>query len=106
MHPIPKEPSAMKRVFSVLFQFLLFFLVFAVGSFVPPFHLERQLAVTPDGTRVFVCDGLVLMVVLFALILAIQAMRNHIRAAAPWTALAFVLAAVAGFAAKLGFLTR
>ena len=96
----------MKRVFLTLVQFALFFAVFFVGSFFPPFHLERQLGVTPDGTRIFVCDGLVLMVLLFALILLLQAMRKRLRIDGPWTTVAFILATVAGFAAKLGLLTR
>ena len=96
----------MKRVFATLFQFLLFFVIFAFGSFVPPFHIERQLAVTPDGTRIFVCDGLVLMLLLFLLILGIEAARKRIRAGGPWTTLALILATAAGFAARLGFLTR
>jgi hypothetical protein len=96
----------MKRAFSVLVQFALFFGVFFVGSFVPIFHIEQQLGVSRDGTRVFVWDGLLLMLLLFALILAIQAMRHRFRSSGPWTTLALLLATVAGFMAKLGFLTR
>jgi hypothetical protein len=96
----------MKRVFFTLIQFALFFAVFFFGSFVPLFHIEQVVAVTPDGTRIFVWDGLVLMLLLCGLILLIEAMRKRIRVAGPWTALALVLATIAGFAAKLGFLTR
>jgi hypothetical protein len=96
----------MKRVFSTLFQFLLFFLVFAVGSFLPTFHLESVLGVTRDGTRIFIWDGVVFMVILFAIILAIEAARTRLREAGPWTALALILAAIAGYAARLGFLIR
>jgi hypothetical protein len=96
----------MKRVFFTLFQFLLFFLVFAVGSFLPPFHLQSDLGVTPDGTRIFIWDGVVFMLVLFAIILSIEAARTRLREAGPWTALALILAAIAGYAARLGFLTQ
>jgi hypothetical protein len=96
----------MKQLFLTLVQFALFFAAFFVGSFFPPFHLERQLGVTSEGTRIFVCDGLVLMVLLLALFLLIEAARKKIRTAGTWTALAFLLAAIAGFAAKFGLLTR
>ena len=95
-----------KNVFFALLQFVLFWLVFAAGSFFPPFHMERMLGATPDGTRIFVWDGVLLMVLLFAVILLVEALRKRIRSAAPWTVLALVLAAAAGYAAKFGFLTR
>jgi hypothetical protein len=96
----------MKRVFTTLFQFLLFFLVFAVGSFLPLFHLESVLGVTPDGTRFFIWDGVVFMLLVFAIILSIEAARTRLREAGPWTALALILASIAGYAARLGFLIR
>jgi hypothetical protein len=96
----------MKQVFFTLIQFALFFAIFFVGSFFPPFHLEHQLGITSDGTRIFVCDGLVLMVLFCAIILAIEAIRNRVRVAGPWTVVALALATIAGFVAKLGFLTR
>jgi hypothetical protein len=86
-------------------QWLLFLFTFALGSFLPPFHLRQMLAQTPEGTRVFLWDGVVLMLGLYALILGIEAARRRLRSAAPWTTLALVLAGVAGFAARLGFLT-
>jgi hypothetical protein len=46
------------------------------------------------------------MLVLFAIILCIEAARMRLREAGPWTALALALAAIAGYAARLGFLTR
>lgn len=95
-----------KKVFFTLLQFVLFLLVFAAGSFFPPFHIEHVLGTTADGTRVFIWDGVVLMFLLFATILLIEALRKRIRSAAPWTAAALVLAGIAGYAAKLGFLTR
>jgi hypothetical protein len=96
----------MKNVLFATLQFVLFFGAFFVGSFLPPFHMEHVVSVTPDGTRVFIMDGLVIMIVLFVIILLIEAVRKRIRIAGVWTTIAFVLAALAGFAAKLGFLTR
>ena len=60
----------MKVLFAFL-KFLLFLIVFAAGSFFPPFHIEHVLGTTPDGTRIFIWDGVVLMVILFVLLLLI-----------------------------------
>jgi hypothetical protein len=95
----------MKRVLFALLQFVLFLLVFAVGSFLPPFHIERVVSVTPEGTRMFIWDGVVLMTLLWAMILLIETLRKRIASAGLWTTAAFALALVAGLAAKLGFLT-
>jgi hypothetical protein len=95
----------MKNVLLALLQFLLFLIVFAAGSFFPPFHVEQVLGTTPDGTRVFIWDGALLMGLLAAAILLIEAMRKRVAAAGRWTAIALVLAALAGYALKLGFLT-
>ncbi len=96
----------MKNVLFALLKFVLFLVVFAAGSFLPPFHIERVVGVTPDGTRIFVWDGVLLMTVLFAVILLIEALRKRVATSGPWTAAAFVFAGVAGYAAKFGFLTR
>lgn len=92
-------------VFAVL-QFILFFVVFAAGSFFPPFHLEHIIGVTSEGTRVFILDGVLLMSLLFVVIMLIEAARKRIRTAGLWTTVAFILATSAGLAAKFGFLTR
>ena len=95
-----------KNVLFAVLKFLLFLLVFAAGSLFPPFHLEHVLQVTPDGTRIFVGDGVLLMSLLFVVIILIEAARKRIRTAGLWTTVAFILALAAGMAAKLGFLTR
>ena len=95
-----------KNVFFAILQFILFFVVFGAGSFFPPFHIEHVLGVTADGTRVFICDGGLLMTALFAVILLIQAVRKRVATSGPWTALAFLLAGLAGYMAKFGFLTK
>jgi hypothetical protein len=68
--------------------------------------MEHVVGTTPDGTRIFIWDGVLLMILLFVVILLIEALRKRIRSAGPWTVLALVLAGIAGYAAKLGFLTR
>ena len=97
----------MKKFFSTFLQFFLFLLTFAIGSFAHPFNLRWGLtATTPTVTRYFVPDGLLLMVILFVLILIMEALMKRLRTFAPWTTLAFLLAAIAGFVMKLGFITR
>lgn len=96
----------MKNVLFALLKFVLFLIVFAAGSFLPPFHIEHVLSVTTDGTRIFIWDGILLMTLLFVVVLLIEALRKRVATSGPWTAAAFVLAGVAGYAAKFGFLTR
>ena len=97
----------MKKFLSTFLQFFLFLLTFAIGSFAHPFNLRWGLTVTtPTVTRYFVPDGLLLMVILLILILIMEALMKRLRTFAPWTTLAFVLAAIVGFAMKLGFITR
>lgn len=96
----------MKNVLSALLKFVLFLIVFAAGSFLPPFHIEHVLSVTTDGTRIFIWDGILLMTLLFVVVLLIEALRKRVATSGPWTAAAFVLAGVAGYAAKFGLLTR
>jgi hypothetical protein len=95
----------MKNILFAALQFVLFFVAFAVGSFAVPFHLRQVLSVTAEGTRVFIWDGLVLMLGLAVVILIVEAMRKRLMSAAPGTMIALVLAAVAGIVLRLGFLT-
>jgi hypothetical protein len=96
----------MKKVILTMFQFVLFLIVFGAGSFFPPFHFERVLIVTPGFTRIFVADGLLLMLALYVLIIFVEVMRKRLRTAVPWTTLAVILAAALGLMMKFGFLTR
>ncbi|HWW96546.1 MAG TPA: hypothetical protein VNY74_02575 [Edaphobacter sp.] len=96
----------MKKAVLAILQFVLFFIVFGVGSLFPPFHFEHILIATPGVTRIFVADGLLLMFALYLLILLVEVMRKRVRIAAPWTTLAVILATVLGLMMKFGFLTR
>jgi hypothetical protein len=96
----------MKKFLFTVLQFLLFLIVFGVGSFFPPFHLEHIIIATPGVTRIFIADGLLLMLLLYIVIVLAEALRKHLRTAAPWTTLAFILAIVFGLMMKFGFLTR
>lgn len=96
----------MKNAIFAVLKFLLFLVVFAAGSFFPPFHLEHVIGSTPDGTRIFIWDGVILMFLVLAILLGVEAARKRLPTSGPWTAAAFVLAAFAGYAVKFGFLTR
>jgi hypothetical protein len=98
----------MKKALSAFLQFVLFLLVFAVGSFLRPLHLQWDLAVAAGSIihRTFVPDGLFLMLALFVVILLVQLIMKRLRTSAPITTLALILATVVGLAMKLGFITR
>ena len=96
----------MKIALVTILQFVLFLIVFGVGSLFPPFHFEHILIATPGSVRIFVADGLLLMLALYILILIVAALRKRLRTSAPWSTLAVLLAAVLGLMMKFGFLTR
>lgn len=95
----------MKKVLLVLFQFVLFLVTIAAGSFVAPMRIRQVLSTQSDGTHIFIWDGIVWAALLLLVILAIEAAQRRIRSAARFTALAFVLALLAGLAFRLGFMT-
>ena len=94
----------MKTLLAIL-QSLMFFVAFAAGSFWAPFKLKYVIAFSPRGTRIFYWDGIIFMLVLFVVVLLIEALRKRLRTAAPWTVAALALATVVGLYYKLGFLT-
>jgi hypothetical protein len=98
--------SFMKNVIFTVLKFGLFLFIFFVGSFFPPFHFEHILIATPGFTRIFIADGLLLMLGLYIVIVLIEVLRNRLRASVPWTTLALILATVLGLMMKFGFLTR
>ena len=92
-----------KKVIFTLLQFVLFLVVFAVGTFVLPLLNISYVTSWANGTRGFEWDGILLMLAIFVLILLIEALRKRLRSAAPWTTLALALAAILGLALKFGF---
>jgi hypothetical protein len=98
------QPLIMKILLAIL-QSLLFFVVFAAGSFWAPFKIAHIIAYSPRGSRVFYWDGIILMLVVFAVILLIEVLRKRLRTAAPWTVAALAVATGIGLYCKLGFLT-
>jgi hypothetical protein len=96
----------MKNVLFTVLKLILFLFVFFIGSIFPPFHFEHILIATPGTTRIFIADGLLLMLALYVLLVVVEVLRKRVRTAVPWTTLAFVLAIVFGLMMKFGFLTR
>jgi hypothetical protein len=97
----------MKKAFAAIGQFLLFIFVDAAGSLVyHPFHVETQLAGTPLAPRTFIWDGVILMVLVYALLLVVQVVRGRLKNSAPVTSGALLLAAIAGYLLRLGFVTH
>jgi hypothetical protein len=93
----------MKRVLSVVLQFILYLVVFAVGSLLPGANVLPTLSVPAGASRVFVYDGLLLMFAIYILILLIAAARKRIHFAWPNATIALVLALILGLAMKFGF---
>jgi hypothetical protein len=97
----------MKRLLAVVAQFVLFLFLDAVGGLVyQPFHLVTVLASGPATLRTFVWDGLVFMAIAYLLLLFIAAARKRLASAVPGATVALALAAVAGYALRLGFKTH
>ena len=84
----------MKKVLDTILQFILFLIVFGAGSLFPPFHIEHILIATPGTTRIFVADGLLLMLALYVLIVVVADLRKRLRTSTPWTTLALIFATV------------
>ena len=93
----------MKRVLSVVLQFVLFLAVFLVGSLLPGANLLPMISVGAGAGRIFVLDGLFLMLGVYALILLIAAARKRLHTAWPNSTLALALAIILGLAMKFGF---
>ena len=97
----------MKTTLAFIAQLLLFFAAFAAGIVIgvfDPLHLKWFVThPTPGATRYFVPDGLILTVLLYLLILIIEAARKSLRTSGVRTTLALALALIAGFILKFGF---
>ena len=93
----------MKRVVSIVLQFILFLAVFLVGSLLPGANLLPMLSVGAGAGRIFVLDGLFLMLGVYAVILLIAVARKRLHTAWPNSTLALALAIILGLAMKFGF---
>jgi lysylphosphatidylglycerol synthetase-like protein (DUF2156 family) len=93
----------MKRFFVGLLQFILLLLTFLIGSVAPAFGVMPSLEWPIHPGRVFVYNGLLLMLALYVLFLLIGLLRKRLRIAWPTSTVAVVLALVIGLLCKFGF---
>jgi hypothetical protein len=93
----------MKKALFVVLELVLFLVLFVLGSVVlPGAGVLPVLSVSAGVGRIFVYDGLLLMVVLYGLLLLIAAVRR--RMVVGWlSTIAFVAALVLGLLMKFGF---
>ena len=96
----------MKRALLTLLLLVAYLFAFAAGSFMHPFGITSVLASHGLAARIFIWDGVLLMLGLFVLTLGLEAIGKRLRDLLPWTAGALLLAAFAGFALRFGFVTR
>ena len=93
-----------KKAILVVLQTLLFLLLFAAGSFLVPFFPAMPVWQFQTGPgRAFVLNGLILAVLAYLLIFAIEAARKRVRGPGGLTTLSLVLALALGLAMKFGF---
>jgi Tfp pilus assembly protein PilN len=95
-----------KRFISVTLQMLLFLVAFGAGSFLPGVNALPMWRVQASATHFFVLDGVFLMLVLFVLILGIEAARRRLGHSAGLSVLALVLALALGLAMKFPLMSR
>jgi hypothetical protein len=95
----------MKRAVWVVLQMVLFLMVFLIGSLLPGAKVLPMFSVGTGPGRVFVLDGLLLMLAVYVLVLLIEAARRRIRGSWITTTLALVLALALGLAMKFGFMS-
>jgi glucan phosphoethanolaminetransferase (alkaline phosphatase superfamily) len=95
----------MKKLLSTVLQFVMFLLVYAIGSLFPPFHIQRMLSTTATSTHIFIMDGLLITLALYILIVLGEALMKR-RCQITWTTIAFVLAVAFGYIMKFGFITH
>ncbi len=93
-----------KKATLVVLQTLLFLILFGAGTLALPFLPQVPVwQVQTSPGRVFVLDGLVLTVLVYLLLLAVEAARRRLRGAGAMTTLSLVLALALGLAMKFGF---
>jgi hypothetical protein len=92
----------MKSVLSIILQFILYLVIFGVGSLLPAFGILPTWSISTGPGRVFVYDGLILTFVVYVLILLIAAARKRIALSLPNASIALVLAILIGLLMKFG----
>lgn len=97
----------MKKILTIIVQFVFYLILDVIGSlFYQPFQIKTALAGSSAAPRTFIWDGLILAVLGYVLVIIIASLRKKLDSSAPWATLALVLAALAGYVLKLGFVTQ
>ncbi|MCU1322292.1 MAG: hypothetical protein JWM43_1941 [Acidobacteriaceae bacterium] len=96
----------MKKILFLVLQTLLLLLACTVGSFLPPFHIQKVTLSTPGITHIFVWDGFLLMLLVYVVLLLIELLTKRIRTAFPLTTLSLAIATALSVAIRLGHITR
>lgn len=92
----------MKSVLSIVLQFILYLVIFGVGSLLPAFGILPTLSLSTSPGRVFVYDGLLLALLVYVVIVLIAAARKRISLSFPNATIALVLAVLIGLLMKFG----
>lgn len=97
----------MKVALAVIAEFLLFLLLDVVGGvFYHPFRIETKLNSTQFATRSFFWDGVIFMLISWLLLLLYSMTRKKLAAWGPHLTGALVLAGLATYFLKVGFVTH
>lgn len=95
-----------KRVLLTILFTVVYLVTFAAGSFLHPLGVVRALGSEGLTARLFIWDGVLLMLTLYGLTLGVEALGRRFRDLAPWTTASLALAALFGYLLRLGFVTR
>jgi len=95
----------MKRAVFVVLQMILLLAVFLVGSLLPGAKVMPMLSVAMGPGRMFVYDGVLLMLGVYVVMLVIAAARRRIATSGVNASIALVFALVLGLVMKFGFVS-
>jgi hypothetical protein len=99
------EERSMKRALTILLELVAFLVLFLGGSLLPEFKVLPKWSIAAGPNKIFVLDGLLLMLSLYVLLLLIAVMRKRIRFGWQNPTIALVLALIVGLLSKFGFQT-
>ena len=85
---------------------LLYLAGFAAGSFLRPFGRVQTLGAHGLAIRLFVWDGVLVLLALYGLTLLIELLGKRLRDLALWTTGSLFVAGLLGYLLRFGFLTR
>ena len=94
------------RILLTILLTVLYVVAFAAGSFLHPFGVMRVLESHGLAVRLFVWDGVLLMLGFYLVTLAVEMLGRRLRTLASWTTASVVLAGLIGYLLRFGFVTR